>query len=510
MLERGVLVDKYSLSLVLKACSKMGLVKNGMQIHGLLRKCGFVSDLFLENCLISMYVRCGSIGNSRQVFDRMPRRDSVSYNSMIDGYVKWGMVDFARELFDCLLVEMKNLITWNTMISGYVKLEDGCELAWELFEKMPERDVVSWNMMTDCCVKSGKMRMAQILFDSMPEKDVASWAIMIDGYAKTGSVDVARGFFDDMLARDVISCNVMMAGYLKNGSFVEALKMYHDMMSHSDLAPDNTTLLIALSAVAQLGNINEGVTIHGYMRDNGFVAAGKLGVALIDMYAKCGDIDCAMRVFEDIEEKSVDHWNAMIGGLAIHGLGELAFDLFIEMERLCIEPDDITFIALLNACGHAGMVKEGMICFEILRRVHKVDPKLQHYGCIVDILSRAGHIEEARRFVEEMPIEPNTVILRTLLGACKNHENLSIGEPVAQHLIGLNSLNSSSYVLLSNMYAQFGLWDSVRNVRTIMKEKDLKKFPGCSWIELEGFVHEFFVGDTSHLQVREIFSTLYR
>lgn len=508
MLESGVLVDKYSFSLILKACSRLGLVKNGMQIHGLLRKWEFGSDLFLQNCLISMYVKCGYVEYSRQLFDRMPNKDSVSYNSMIDGYVKCGMVNFASQLFDLLPTEMRNLITWNTMISGYAKLEDGFDFAWELFEKMPERDVVSWNMMVDCCVKSGKMRTARILFDNMPKRDVASWAIMIHGYAKTGSVDVARSFFDNMPTRDVISCNAMMAGYLRNGSFVEALKMYHDMLNSSDFTPDTATFLIALSAVAQLGNINEGVIVHSHMKDNGFVAAGKLGVALIDMYAKCGDIHCAMSIFEDINNKSVDHWNAIIGGLAIHGLGELAFDLFMEMERLCIEPDDITFVALLNACGHAGMLKEGIICFEILRRVHRVDPKLQHYGCIVDILSRAGHIEEARRFVEEMPIEPNTVILRTLLGACKNHENLSIGEPVAQHLIGLNSLNSSSYVLLSNIYAQLGLWDSARGIRTIMKEKDLEKFPGCSWIELEGLVHEFFVGDTSHYQVREIFSTL--
>ncbi|XP_027106437.1 pentatricopeptide repeat-containing protein At2g45350, chloroplastic-like [Coffea arabica] len=510
MLESGVLVDEYSLSLVLKACSRVGLVKNGMQIHGLLKKCEFGSDLFLGNCLISMYVKCGCIEYGRQFFDRMADKDSVSYNSMIDGYVKCGMVDFARQLFHSLPAGMRNLITWNTMIGGFVKLGDGFESAWELFEKMPERDVVSWNMMIDCCIKSGKMRMAQMLFDTMPRRDVASWAIMIDGYAKSGSVDVARGFFDDMPVRDVISCNAMMAGYLRNGSYVEALKMYHDVLNNSDFEPDKTTFLIALSAAAHLGNINEGVTIHSHMKNNGLFAAGKLGVALIDMYAKCGDIDCALSVFEDIKEKSVDHWNAMIGGLAINGLGELAFDMFMEMERRCIEPDDITFIALLNACGHAGMLKEGIICFEILRRVHNMDPKLQHYGCIVDILSRAGHIEEARTFVKEMPIEPNTVILRTLLGACKNHENLSTGEPLAQHLIGLNSLNSSSYVLLSNIYAQLGLWDSVRCIRTIMKAKNVKKFPGCSWIELEGLVHEFFVGDTSHFQVKEIFSTLNR
>ncbi|CAA2979945.1 pentatricopeptide repeat-containing At2g45350, chloroplastic [Olea europaea subsp. europaea] len=353
----------------------------------------------------------------------------------------------------------------------------------------------------------------------MPERDVISWATMVDGYAKIGNVDVARGFFDSMPQRDVISCNAMMVGYVKSGLCKEALRVFHDMLSGSsfDLAPDNVTLLTALSAIAQLGCIEEGVAIHRYMEDHGFVVSGKLGcieegvaihrymedhgfvvsgklgVALIDMYAKCGSIERAMNVFEDVEKKGIDHWNTIIGGLAIHGLGDLAFGFFLEMERLHLEPDDITFIAVLNACGHAGLVKEGVLCFEIMRRIHKMEPKLQHYGCMVDILARAGHVEEATRFVKVMPIEPNDVIWRTLLSACTNHEKLSIGEPVAKHLIGIDSYNPSSYILLSNMYAQFGLWDYVRQVRTIMKERDLKKVPGCSWIELEGSVHQFFV-----------------
>ncbi|KAL0289702.1 UNVERIFIED_CONTAM: Pentatricopeptide repeat-containing protein, chloroplastic [Sesamum angustifolium] len=243
------------------------------------------------------------------------------------------------------------------------------------------------------------------------------------------------------------------------------------------------------------------------MEEHGFFVSGKLSVALLDMYAKCGSIEQALYVFEGVQEKDIDHWNAMIGALAIHGLGELAFDLFMEMERLSLEPDDITFIAVLHACGHSGMVKEGLVCFEIMRRVHRIVPKLQHYGCMVDILSRAGHLEEAAKFVEEMPIQPNDVIWRTLLSACTNHENLNVGEPVAKHLIGMDSYDTSSYILLSNMYAQSGLWDYVRKVRTTMKERELNKIPGSSWIELEGTVHEFFVGSASNHKEREIHST---
>ncbi|PIN25771.1 hypothetical protein CDL12_01483 [Handroanthus impetiginosus] len=508
MLVRGVLVDEYSFSLVLKSCSRLYLLNKGMQIHGLMLKCGVGADVFLQNCLICMYVKCGIIQLGRQVFDRMIRKDSFSYNLMIDGYVKCGMVSLARELFDIMPLEMKNLVSWNTMISGYLKLENGFEFARELFDKMPQRDLVSWNLTLDCCTKNGKMRMAQVLFDKMLKRDVASWAIMVDGYAKMGNVDAARRFFDAMPQRDVVSCNAMMAGYVNNGYYQEALKVFHDMLASSfDLAPDNVTLLIALSAITQLGCIDEGILIHGYMEEHGFGTNGKLGVALIDMYAKCGSIEQAMNVFDCIQEKCIDHWNAIIGGLAVHGLGDLAFDLFMEMERISLEPDDITFIAVLHACGHSGMVKEGLVCFEIMRRFHKIVPKLQHYGCMVDILSRAGLIEEAARFVEQMPIQPNDVVWRTLLSASKNHENLDIGESVAKHLIGMDNYDSSSYILLSNMYAQFGLWDYVRRVRTLMKERDINKVPGCSCIELEGTVHEFFVGSTLINEVRESSST---
>ncbi|KAG6749389.1 hypothetical protein POTOM_046434 [Populus tomentosa] len=352
------------------------------------------------------------------------------------------------------------------------------------------------------------MEDAQGLFDRMPNRDIVSWASMIDGYAKNGRVDIARCLFDEMPERDVVACNAMMGGYVQNGYCMEALGIFYGMQSDGNFLLDNATLLIALSAIAQLGHIDKGVAIHCFIEEIGFSLDGRLGVALIDMYSKCGSIENAMMVFENIKEKSVDHWNAIIGGLAIHGLGELALDFLMEMERMRVEPDDITFIGLLNACGHAGLVKEGMMCFELMRRVHKVEPKLQHYGCMVDILGRAGHIEEAKKFVEEMPVEPNDVIWRSLLSACKMHGSFNVGQPVAENLMRLDSPSPSSYVLASNMYAGLGKWNDVRKVRAMMKEKNLKKVPGCSWIELGGHVHAFFVQDKSHPQVTGIYSTL--
>ncbi|CAA7050707.1 unnamed protein product [Microthlaspi erraticum] len=491
MLENGVSVDRFSLSLVLKACSRLVFLKGGMQIHGFLRKSGIWSDLFLQNCLIGLYLKCGCLGFSRQIFDRMPQRDSVSYNSMIDGYVKCGSIESARELFDSMPREKKNLITWNSMLSGYAQREDGVNIASKMFDEMPEKDLISWNSLIDGYVKHGRIEEAKDLFDKMLSKDVVTWATMIDGYAKSGFVHQAKTLFDQMPQRDVVAYNSMMAGYVQNKYHMEALEIFNAMAKESHLSPDETTLVIVLSAIAQLGRLTKAMEMHMYIVEKKqFVLDGKLGVALIDMYSKCGSVQQAMKVFEGIGNKSIDHWNAMIGGLAVHGLGESAFDMLLQIERRSIKPDHITFVGVLNACSHSGLVKEGLLCFELMRKKHKIEPRLQHYGCMVDILSRSGSIELAKKLIEEMPIEPNDVIWRTFLAACSHHKEFEAGELVAKHL---SRYNPSSYVLLSNMYASFGMWKDVRRVRTAMKERKLQKLPGCSWIELDGRVHEFFV-----------------
>ncbi|KAL6007954.1 hypothetical protein ACLOJK_033459 [Asimina triloba] len=499
MLESGIPADQFSFSLSLKACSRLAWVREGMQIQCLLWKSVFGSDVFLLNSLICWYARCGFVQLARRLFDRMPERDSVSWNSMIDGYLKNGMVDAARQLFDRMGNEMRNLVSCNSMISGHAKTEEGLVIARDMFDRMPEKDLVSWNTMIDGYVKRGRLEAACELFNSMPERDVVSWAIMMDGYVKSGDVVAARGLFDAMPARDVVAWNVMMGGYVQNGYFMDALRLFHKMQLGGNLAPDHTSLATVLSAVAELGHSAEGINIHDYIERNGLPLDGKLGVGLIDMYSKCGRIETATQIFENLEHKTVDHWNAMIGGFAIHGLGDFALHLFMEMERRSVKPDDITFIAILSACSHSGLVEEGLLCFELMQTIYHVEPKVQHYGCVVDILGRAGHLEEARKLIKEMPIEPNDIVWRALLSSCRNHGNFSIGQQAAKQLIELDSWNASSYMLLSNLYADFGMWGDVSKVKMMMKEREIKKIPGCSWLELNGIVHEFVVISTVDL-----------
>ncbi|KAH0456773.1 hypothetical protein IEQ34_014680 [Dendrobium chrysotoxum] len=474
MLAAGITADRFSVSLVLKAGYEDPSLPIGLQVHAVVLKSNLAAELYLHNCLIGFYSRCGHCELARRVFDWMPQRDSVSWNSMIHGYAMNGRKDAARDLFRSMEDRDRDLVTWNTIISCYTTCSGGIDDAWELFEQMPERDLVSWNLMIDGYVKLGRMEKAALLFEIMPEKDVISWANLIAGYMEAGQINLARQLFDEMPERDLITWNIMLASYVKNGSFAEALNLFHNMRTQANLAPDATTIATVLSAISELGRIRDGIAVHEYIKRNHFPLHGKLGVALIDMYAKCGQLEDALLVFE-ASGNTVDHWNAIIGGLAIHGYGELALELFHAMDNLLLKPDDITFIGVLNACSHAG---------------------------------RAGRLEDAWKMIEEMPMLPNDIIWRSLLSACRNHGDLIMGQRVAEASIQGGFCDSSSYVLLSNIYASTLSWDNVNRVRMIMRQRDMRKIPGCSWIELGGVVHEFVVGDISHPMTTEIYSLL--
>nr|AKH05182.1 chlororespiratory reduction 4 [Goodyera fumata] len=507
MLSAGVSADRFSFSLVLKACSQDPSLHAGLQVHAVVLKSNLATELYLQNCLIAFYARGGHCELARRVFDRMPQRDSVSWNSIIDGFAKNGRMDAVEELFGRMKDRDRNLVTWNTMICCYAASLGGINHARELFDRMPQRDLISWNLIIDAYAKLGRMENAAALFKIMPAKDVISWTNLIAGYMEAGEVGLARQLFDEMPERDLITWNVMISGYVKNGSFAQALSLFHEMKTQANLTPDAITLAAALSAISELGRIYDGIAVHDYIKRNRLPLYGKLGVGLIDMYAKCGKLEEALQVFE-ASGNTVDHWNAIIGGLAIHGYGKQALELFHAMERLLLKPDDITFIGVLNGCSHAGLVDQGLKCFEIMKKDCKLEPKVQHYGCMVDILGRAGRLDDAWKIIVEMPMPPNGVIWRSLLSACRKQGDITMGQKVAGTLIQSGVCDLSSHVLLSNIYAGSGLWGDVRRVRMMMRQRESIKIPGCSWIELGGVVHEFVVGDISHPLSTEIYSLL--
>ena len=493
MVSEGILPDRFSFSLVLKACARAVLLREGLQVHGLLVKAGLQFDLFLQNSLMAFYCGCLLLAAARQIFDRMHERDSISCNIIINGYSAAGKMVSARQIFDQTMGKERNTISWNSMICGYARL-GLIDSAREIFDEMPERDSFSWNSMIDGLVKSGRVAEAITLFDQMPHKNLLAKTSIIHGHMENGNADLAHSIFDEMPQKDLVAWNIMISGYVSNGFFREALSLFQDMPEKSGLLPDDVTLASVLSAIAELGQIKEGLLIHEYIKRNKLSLSGKLGVALVDMYSKCGRLEEALKTFEISGFRTVDHWNSMIGGLAIHGKGRLALKLFEDMKRHSIQPDDITFIEILKACSHSGLVEEGLEFFSAMETEYKIDPKIQHYGCLVDILARSGRIEDARRLIEAMPMSPNDVVLRSLLSACKNHGKFELGEITGKILLRNRVRDPSSYVLLSNLYSRRKMWRDSRKIRADMETMELRKLPGCSWIELDDSIHEFTVG----------------
>ncbi|KAL6004320.1 hypothetical protein ACLOJK_004869 [Asimina triloba] len=403
--------DKFTFPSVLKSCAQLFAIDEGEQVHGVVLKTQFASDIFVQNSLIHMYSRCRKIDSARSVFDKMSDRNVVSWNSIIDGFAKAGDVVSARAYFD----------------------------------KMPHRNIVSWNS--------------------------------------------------------------MIAGYVRNGLCDEALDLFFELQT-SGLDPDELTMVGIVTAISHIGLLGFGRRVHGYLIRHAFSLQGVLGAALIDMYSKCGSILSASRIFERISNKDVGHWTTMIVGFAIQGYAEASLQLFSLMQASGVKPNHVTFIGVLIACSHRGLVDEGLNNFRLMTRSSDISPMIQHYGCLVDLLGRAGYLEEALAVVENLPMKPGFVIWATLLAACKNHGDIKIAEIASQKLIELAPNYGGGYALLSNIYAGFGRWHDFSRMRRMLEEREVEKVPGFSWIEVDGEVHEFVVDDRFHPKCKEIYSML--
>ncbi|CAN1219441.1 Pentatricopeptide repeat-containing protein At5g66520 [Linum perenne] len=329
-------------------------------------------------------------------------------------------------------------------------------------------------------------------------------------YGRCGRVEEAREVFDEMVERDEISWSGLIDGYIRGGFYKEGLEVFV-RMQREGVELSKFALTSVLAACAHLGALDHGRWIHAYVkkkRKSSLVMDPTMATALLDMYAKCGRLDMAWEVFESLKEKEVFTWNAMIGGMAMHGRAEDAVELFIEMLRRKFRPNEITFVGVLNACAHSGDVDRAMQIFDSMERFHGIVPGVEHYGCLVHGLARAGRLEEAEELVDSMPMEPNAAVWGALLGGCRIHGNMEIGERAGKILLEMDPDNSGRYALLSNIYAKAERWDDVVNVRKLMKERGVKTIAGSSMIDLGGCVHEFKMGEGSHPQMKDIYSML--
>lgn len=413
MLRAAVMPDHLTYPFLAKAAARLLELKQGSCVHCHVLKSGFESDLYIVNSLIHMYASCRKISYARELFDEMPKRNTVSWNSMLDGYAK------CRD-----------------MIS-----------ATEVFNAMPERDVVSWSSLIDGYVKSEEHREAILVFEKM----------CVVGQPKANEV----------------------------------------------------TMVSVLCACAHLGALEQGRAMHNYIVVNDLRVTLMLRTSLVDMYAKCGEIDEALSVFHGAANNQTDVllWNSMIGGLATHGFVKESLDMFAKMERVGVKPDEITYLCVLSACAHGGLVEEAWYFFESIKE-GGMWPKSEHYACIVDVLARAGKIEEAYEFVCAMPMGPTASTLGALLSGCMRQKRLDIAEIVGRKLIELEPGHDGRYIGLSNVYAVSNQWEEAKTTREAMERKGVKKSPGFSWIESSGMVHRFIAHDKTHPCSEQVYDML--
>ncbi|KAK6257652.1 hypothetical protein QUC31_001111 [Theobroma cacao] len=496
----------YTFSFLLRCFESFEALRDGMIIHGDILKMGLGSSVFVQNILLDFYAKCGNLGFALRVFEEMPDRDVVSWNSMIGAYMARREIESAIGLFE--LMPERNAVTWNSLLSGLSRAEN-MSLASSVFERMPERNEIAWNSMISGYLKMGNLDAARSIFDQMPQKTVVSWTALISGYVTIGDIESARSVFNQMPVKNVVSWNAMIAGYVHRHMFDEALSVFQEMLVDGKYKPDQTTLISVLSACSHLGSLEHGKWIDSYIKKNKLDLSVPLGNALMDMFAKCGDVENANAIFNKMANKCIITWTSMVSGLAVNGQCREALDLF---DRMCLEkikPDDVIFVTVLSACTHGGLVEEGKRVFDQMALQFDIKPRIEHYGCMVDLLGRAGRLEEAVRFIESMHLKPNDIIWASLLSSCQIHGKGDMLESITRKILDQQPSNPGYLMLLSNLSASMRRWADFSSFQVAMRQQGIEKVPGCSSIQVGNIVHEFLAKDTRHEQRKEIYGILY-
>ncbi|XP_041004648.1 pentatricopeptide repeat-containing protein At2g13600 [Juglans microcarpa x Juglans regia] len=507
----------YSFGSALSACSGVTDLKMGIQIHALVSKSQYSSNVYVGSALIDMYSKCGSMACAHRVFDGMGQRNIVSWNSLITCYEQNGPASEALEVFARMMAcgfepDEVTLASVVSACASLLAIREGLQIHARVVKCFGD-DLILGNALVDMYAKCSKINDARGVFDRMPIRSVVSETSMVSGYARASSVKVARLMFAKMMERNIVSWNSLIAGYTQSGENEEALRLFL-LLKRESIWPTHYTFGNLLNACANLAELQLGRQAHCHVLKHGFLFKSEeesdifVGNSLIDMYMKCGSIEDASRVFKNMVERDYVSWNAMIVGYAQNGYGAEALQLFQKMLASGEKPDHVTMIGVLCACSHAGLVEEGRHYFHSMTTEHSLTPLKDHYTCMVDILGRAGCLDEAKSLIDTMPMQPDGVVWGSLLAACKVHKNIMLGKFVADKLLEIEPWNSGPYVLLSNMYAELGKWRDVRKVRKLMRQEGVIKQPGCSWIKLKSDLHVFLAKDKKHPQRKEIYSLL--
>ncbi|KAF9598543.1 hypothetical protein IFM89_028075 [Coptis chinensis] len=528
-------------------------VKQVKELHRYLCRDGCISDNSVAASLIQLYSKFAVIEAAEEIFSSITVKELDCWNALIACYAYNKYTSKALDLFNSMRKAgiQPNLLSWNIVIAGFVNGGD-YDSALQLFTDMiwtnqnPDLrsfDIILPLIRSNTCSMIGKelhcmylrnefemckfvstafinmygncgdVAYAVNLFESMESKDLVSWNAIISGLAKNRCLDEASKTFHEMrragVTGNIITWTTMISGYAQNGLVDECLKHFRELQLEG-LKPNSITIVSILPACAQSATLSHGRSIHGYiirsaLDDEDLIVSN----ALMDMFAKCGCLQYAERVFRRLSQRDVVSWNTMIHGFAIYGNAEAALALFDQMVAEGAVPNSITFIGVLNACSHAGLVNEGWKQFNSMGSKYGITPSGKHYACIVDILGRRGHFEDVRDFIVQMPLQPTASLWGALLSACKTHGNAEMAEYAANNLIELQPENPGNYVVLSNIYAKAGRWNDVDRVRKMMFDRRLKKSPGGSWVEIGNKVHGFAVENNLAKQdMEEIYKTV--
>ncbi|XP_068666778.1 pentatricopeptide repeat-containing protein At1g11290, chloroplastic-like [Aristolochia californica] len=477
MFELGVTPDNFTFTFVLKAPASLREIEQGKKIHADAREFGYELDIFVGNSLIAMYGKCGLPDVSRQVFEKMYDKNVVSWSSMIGAYVQNGCFEDGLSLFHRMLDEKvrPNRVTVLNLIPCISKRNEADELY---------RVIVEHRLQSDICVQNAVMGM----------------------YAKCRRIDIAQGIFRGIKEKDLVTWSSMIEALVQADLPMEALELFKEMKSNN-LHPDYVAMLSIIGACSKLASLMQARQLHGVTIQSSFQRELIVQTALVDLYVKCGSLEYARMVFDRMRDRNRISWSTIISGYGMHGRGKEALELFNRM-KASMKPDHIIFVSVLSACSHAGLIEEGWHCFNSMVVDFDITPRTEHYACMVDLLGRAGKLNEAVEFMKNMPMKPDAGVWGSLLGACRIHSNVELAEWAAKSLFEIDPENSGRYVLLSNIYLSSGKRQEADQVRALMRRRGVKKTAGHTVIEVKNKMYKFLVGDRSNPQTKLIYEEL--
>ncbi|KAG5018748.1 hypothetical protein AAZX31_06G076900 [Glycine max] len=491
----------------LRNCPKIAELK---KIHAHIVKLSLSQSNFLVTKMLDLCDNLSHVDYATMIFQQLENPNVFSYNAIIRTYTHNHKHPLAITVFNQMLTTKSaspDKFTFPFVIkscAGLLCRRLGQQVHAHVCKFGPKTHAITENALIDMYTKCGDMSGAYQVYEEMTERDAVSWNSLISGHVRLGQMKSAREVFDEMPCRTIVSWTTMINGYARGGCYADALGIFREMQVVG-IEPDEISVISVLPACAQLGALEVGKWIHKYSEKSGFLKNAGVFNALVEMYAKCGCIDEAWGLFNQMIEKDVISWSTMIGGLANHGKGYAAIRVFEDMQKAGVTPNGVTFVGVLSACAHAGLWNEGLRYFDVMRVDYHLEPQIEHYGCLVDLLGRSGQVEQALDTILKMPMQPDSRTWNSLLSSCRIHHNLEIAVVAMEQLLKLEPEESGNYVLLANIYAKLDKWEGVSNVRKLIRSKRIKKTPGCSLIEVNNLVQEFVSGDDSKPFSQEVF-----